>query len=92
MDVPGAFRSESSISDTPIRLNSRLFLVLALGFVLGCRLLLYVWMPERSSDFDLLYDGATRLIGGENPYPPGAQGLPHLCRRCCSRSPSRRFR
>jgi hypothetical protein len=61
-----------------MRLNSKLFLVLALGFVLGCRLLLYVWMPERSSDFDLLYDAATRLIGGENPYPPGAQGLPHL--------------
>jgi hypothetical protein len=61
-----------------MRLNSKLLLVLALGFVLGCRLLLYVWTPERSSDFDLLYGAATRLIGGENPYPPGAQGLPHL--------------
>jgi hypothetical protein len=46
-----------------------LFLVLALGFVLGFRLLLYVWTPDRSSDFDLLYNAATHLIRGENPYP-----------------------
>jgi hypothetical protein len=46
-----------------------LFLVLALGFVLGFRLLLHVWTPDRSSDFDLLYNAAARLIRGENPYP-----------------------
>lgn len=53
-------------------------LALALGFVLVCRLLLYVWMPERSSDFDLLYDAAARLAAGENPYPAATQGLPYL--------------
>jgi hypothetical protein len=50
-----------------------LFLVLALGFVLGFRLLLYVWIPNRSSDFDLLYDAAARLLQGENPYPVATQ-------------------
>jgi hypothetical protein len=46
-----------------------LFLVLALGFVLGFRLLLYVWAPDRPTDFDLLYNAAVQLIRGENPYP-----------------------
>jgi hypothetical protein len=55
-----------------------LVLVLGLAFVLGCRLLLYVWMPDRTSDFDLLYDAATRLVGGENPYPLATQGFPYV--------------
>jgi hypothetical protein len=46
-----------------------LFLVLALGFVLGFRLLLYAWNPDRHTDFDLLYNAAANLIQGENPYP-----------------------
>ena len=50
-----------------------LFLVLGLGFVLGFRLLLHVWNPDRSSDFDLLYDAADRLIRGENAYPVATQ-------------------
>jgi hypothetical protein len=50
-----------------------LFLVLGLGFVLGFRLLLYVWNPDRSSDFDLLYDAADRLIRGETAYPVATQ-------------------
>jgi hypothetical protein len=54
-----------------------LFLVLALAFVLGCRLLLYAWMPERASDFDLLYDAAARLVRGENPYPPATESFPY---------------
>jgi hypothetical protein len=54
-----------------------LFLVLAFAFVLGCRLLLYVWMPDRSSDFDPLYDAAARLVRGENPYPLGTQSFPY---------------
>ncbi|HET9464629.1 MAG TPA: hypothetical protein VFO71_03780, partial [Gemmatimonadales bacterium] len=53
------------------------FLVIGLAFVFGCRLLLYAWMPERNSDFDLLYNAAARLIGGDNPYAPAAQGLPY---------------
>jgi hypothetical protein len=52
-------------------------LVLALAFVLGCRLLLYVWMPDRSSDFDLLYRSAALLVQGENPYPPGLGWFPY---------------
>jgi hypothetical protein len=54
-----------------------LFLALALGFVLGCRLLLHAWMPDRNSDFDFLYDAAARLVRGENPYPPAAQWFPY---------------
>src|SRR5688572_6268140 len=29
-------------------------LFMALGFVVGCRLLLYAWMPDRATDFDFL--------------------------------------
>ena len=54
-----------------------LFLVLALAFVLGCRLLLYVWMPDRHSAFDFLYEAAARLVRGENPYPPATQWFPY---------------
>jgi len=54
-----------------------LFLAIALAFVLLCRLLLYVWMPERISDFDLLYDAAARLVHGENPYPTETQRFPY---------------
>lgn len=54
-----------------------LVLALALAFVLGCRLLLYAWMPDRNSDFDLLYSAADRLVGGENPYPAGAPSIPY---------------
>jgi hypothetical protein len=49
----------------------------ALAFVVACRLLLYVWMPERPSDFDFLYQAATRLLGGENPYQLTTQWFPY---------------
>jgi hypothetical protein len=52
-----------------------LFLALALGFVLGFRLLLYVLAPDRPSDFDFLYNAAAHLIQGENPYQVPTQGL-----------------
>src|SRR5688572_23590836 len=78
------------MSDTPVAVTTKsagiesagvshrlLFLVLALAFVLGSRLLLYAWMPDRTSDFDLLYDSAARLIRGENPYPLVTQWLPY---------------
>ncbi|HEV7366030.1 MAG TPA: hypothetical protein VGN76_09320 [Gemmatimonadales bacterium] len=48
-----------------------LFLVLGLAFVLACRVVLYVWMPDRTSDFDLLYDMAGRLLRGDEIYPAG---------------------
>ena len=78
------------MTDTPVRVTTKptptraaavklrpLFLVLALGFVLGFRLLLDVWTPNRPSDFDLLYDAATHLIRGENPYPIATQWFPY---------------
>jgi hypothetical protein len=46
-----------------------LFLGLGLALVLGFRVLLYVWLPDRHTEFDLLYSAAARLLGGENPYP-----------------------
>jgi hypothetical protein len=52
-------------------------LILALGFVVAARILLYVWMPERSSDFDLLYRPASRLLQGESLYPSGGQFFPY---------------
>jgi hypothetical protein len=52
-------------------------LVLALGVVLACRAGLYAWMPERPSDFDLLYGMAVRLLGGEDPYGLPTQSLPY---------------
>jgi hypothetical protein len=54
-----------------------LFLVIALVLVVGCRLLLYAWMPDRNSDFDFLYHAAVRLVRGENPYPTATPGFPH---------------
>jgi hypothetical protein len=54
-----------------------LFLGLGLGFVLACRLVLYVWMPDRSTDFDLLYDMAGRLLRGEDVYPLRTQSFPY---------------
>jgi hypothetical protein len=54
-----------------------MFLVLALGFVLACRLLLYARMPDRASDFDQLYDSAARLLRGENPYSVGTRRFPY---------------
>jgi hypothetical protein len=52
-------------------------LIAALAFVVGCRLLLYGWMPDRSSDFDFLYHAASRLLAGENPYPTATQWFPY---------------
>ena len=52
-------------------------LVAALAFVAACRLLLYAWLPDRSSDFDYLYEAAARLLQGENPYPPATQWFPY---------------
>jgi hypothetical protein len=52
-------------------------LVVALGFVVGCRLLLYAWMPARGTDFDFLYHAAARLVQGENPYPAATEWFPY---------------
>ncbi len=52
-------------------------LLLALLLVLACRLLLYAWLPGQSSDFDLLYKAAARLVRGESPYPTAALAFPY---------------
>jgi hypothetical protein len=52
-------------------------LVIALAFVLSCRMLLYAWMPERNSELDVLYDAAARLLRRENPYPLAGQSYPY---------------
>jgi hypothetical protein len=54
-----------------------LALAIALGLVLICRLVLYARMPDRTSDFDLLYLAAARLLRGDNPYPFPAQSFPY---------------
>lgn len=69
--IPKSEPARSAVTHRP------LFLVLALGFVLGFRLLLYVWAPDRHSDFDLLYNAAAHLIRGENPYLIATQWLPY---------------
>jgi len=61
-------------ADQRVRL---LHLFLALAFVLGCRLLLAAWMPDRHSNFDFLYQAAARLVQGENPYPLPTQWFPY---------------
>jgi len=52
-----------------------LFLALGLGFVLVCRVALYLWMPDRASDFDLLYDMAGRVLRGDEVYPAGTSSF-----------------
>lgn len=52
-------------------------LALTLVLVLVCRAGLYAWMPERSSDFDLLYQMGARLLAGEDPYGLPTQTLPY---------------
>jgi hypothetical protein len=34
-------------------------------------------MPDRTSDFDFLYDAAARLLRSENPYPPTTRWFPY---------------
>ena len=77
------------MTDTPVAVITRpepeepavkrrpFFLVLALGLVLGFRLLLHVWAPDRQTDFDLLYNAAAQLLRGENPYQTAAQWFPY---------------
>ena len=48
-------------------------LALAIAFVVGFRLLLYALIPDRYSDFDLLYYAADHLVHGVNPYPIATQ-------------------
>ena len=62
-------RTRSKAGTFPSERHRRIFLAVALGFVLASRLLLYILAPDRPTDFDLLYQGAVRLVGGENPYP-----------------------
>jgi hypothetical protein len=78
------------MTDTAIRVTTRLeprrfalvsqraiFLGLGLACVVGCRLALYAWMPDRSSDFDSLYNAAVHLLRGQNPYSLELQWFPY---------------
>ncbi len=59
-------------------MNSKLlFLVVALAFVLVCRLLASAWLPIPAGDFELLYASAIRLLQGETPYQVGAPWVPY---------------
>jgi hypothetical protein len=56
--------ASSEVGRTTVR-----WLIIALAFVLGFRLVLYVLMPDFGTDFDLLYHAAEHLVRGVNPYP-----------------------
>jgi hypothetical protein len=76
-DTAAAIPPKSArITPTTVR-PQPLFLIITLALVLICRLLLFVWMPDRASDLDFLYDAAARLLRGENPYQPGTQWFPY---------------
>jgi hypothetical protein len=74
----GAARVTTTSPPSPSTSSRRrlLVLALALGFVLGCRLLLYAWMPDRNTDFDALYQAAARFVQGDKPYPLTSPGFP----------------
>lgn len=76
-DTAIAVTSKTAHSKPAAVSQGLLQLVLALAFVLACRAGLYAWMPERPSDFDLLYQMAVRLLGGEDPYGLPTQSLPY---------------
>jgi hypothetical protein len=76
-DIPVAVTTKSRPASSAATSNGPLFLVLGLAFVLGLRLLLYALSPERSTDFDLLYNAAARLLRGENPYLIVTERLPY---------------
>jgi hypothetical protein len=76
--------TDAAVAVTPRSARTRaamsqrvLVLILAFAFVLACRLLLHVSMPDRIGDFDPLYQAAVSLLQGKNPYPLAAQGFPY---------------
>jgi hypothetical protein len=76
-DTPLAVTPTSEPAKSAATSKRPLFLVLALGFVLGSRFLLYVLAPDRHTDFDLLYNAATQLLRDENPYRIATQWFPY---------------
>ena len=70
-------KPKSERTKSPPQRQGILFLVLALAFVLACRALLYLSVPDRSTDFDFLYDAAARLVRGDNPYPLDTGRVPY---------------
>jgi hypothetical protein len=74
--VPVNPKSDPATSSAAIK-RKRLFLALALGAVLTCRLALYLLGADRPGDFDVLYQSALRLLGGESPYPIATQWFPY---------------
>jgi hypothetical protein len=76
-DTAVAVTTKSGGTQPDATSHRELFLVLGLAFVLACRVLLYAWMPDRTSDFDLLYSTAVRLVRGETVYPLGGLSVPY---------------
>jgi hypothetical protein len=72
--------ARSTVSTPPRSFAERygaLFLVVGLAFVLGFRAVLYLWNPDRPGDFDVLYNAAAQLLGGENPYSTASGWMPY---------------
>jgi hypothetical protein len=61
-------RLRQLVQSFPMR-GRRAWLLLAVLYVVVVRLGLYIWQPDRGTDFDLLYHAAEHFIRGENPYP-----------------------
>lgn len=76
-DAAVAVNIKSARTSSAAMSRGLLLLLVALGMVLGCRLLLYAWMPNRTSDFDGLYQAAVNLVQGKNPYPMATRGFPY---------------
>jgi hypothetical protein len=76
-DVAVAVQRKSAPIHAPPANQRLLALALAIAFVLGCRLLLYLWLPDQTSAFDPLYQAAANLIQGRSPYPLVTQEFPY---------------
>jgi hypothetical protein len=76
-DAATAVTTKTAPSKAKAASSGLLPLLLAFAFVLACRAGLYAAMPERTSDFDLLYRMAEHLLAGENPYALQTSSLPY---------------
>jgi hypothetical protein len=76
-DAAVAVTTRATRTRTAIMTPRMLALVLALGFVLACRLLASAWLPVPTGDFELLYASAVRLLHGETPYPLDTGWVPY---------------
>jgi len=52
-----------------LSLNGKIWLLTGILYVTVLRAALYLWQPDRGTDFNLLYYAAQHVLRGENPYP-----------------------